>query len=125
MRFRKFLKPYRTRGSSFREYTIILGGVFIKTGNPLTIGQLKRWCEDNNISDDTPIGIYIGASERGDVAFGVIGDTKSEINDDFYVTNLTESTGEHCYCKNMYSLFEEANSDRVVMITDGYHSEEI
>lgn len=101
------------------------GGVFIKTGNPLTIGQLKRWCEDNNISDDTPIGIYIGASERGDVAFGVIGDTKSEINDDFYVTNLTESTGEHCYCKNMYSLFEEANSDRVVMITDGYHSEEI
>ena len=27
MRFRKFLKPYKTRDSSFREYTIILGGV--------------------------------------------------------------------------------------------------
>ena len=26
MRFRKFLKPYKTRDSSFREYTIILGG---------------------------------------------------------------------------------------------------
>ena len=50
---------------------------FIKTGDPLTIGQLKKWCEDNNISDDTPIGIYIGESERGDVAFGVVADTKS------------------------------------------------
>ena len=44
----------------------------IKTDNPLTIGQLKKWCDDNNISDDTPIGIYMGASERGDIAFGVI-----------------------------------------------------
>ena len=26
MRFRKFLKPYKTRGSSFREHTIIKGG---------------------------------------------------------------------------------------------------
>ena len=64
------------------------------TGNPLTIGQLKKWCEDNNISDDTPIGIYLGDSERGSVAFGVVGDTKSEYNDDYYVTNLTETTGE-------------------------------
>lgn len=98
---------------------------FIKTSNPLTIGQLKKWCDDNNISDDTPIGIYLGDSERGDIAFGVIGDTKSEYNDDFYVTNLTETTGEHCYCKNIYSLFEDANSDKVVMITDGCHSEEV
>ena len=98
---------------------------FIKTGDPLTIGQLKKWCEDNNISDDTPIGIYIGASERGDVAFGVVADTKSEYNDDFYVVNLTETTGEHCYCKNIYNLFDEVNSDKVVMITDGYHSEEV
>lgn len=98
---------------------------FIKTGDPLTIGQLKKWCEDNNISDDTPIGIYIGASERGDVAFGVVADTKSEYNDDFYVANLTETTGEHCYCKNIYNLFDEVNSDKVVMITDGYHSEEV
>ena len=96
---------------------------FIKTENPLTIGQLKKWCNDHNISDETPIGIYIGSSERGDIAFGVIRDTKSEYNDDFYVTNLTEITGEHCYCKNIYNLFEEANSDKVVMITDGYHSE--
>ena len=76
-------------------------------------------------SDDTPIGIYIGASERGDVAFGVVADTKSEYNDDFYVANLTETTGEHCYCKNIYNLFDEVNSDKVVMITDGYHSEEV
>lgn len=27
MRFRKFLKPYKTRGSSFREHTISEGGV--------------------------------------------------------------------------------------------------
>ena len=26
MRFRKFLKPYKTRGSSFREHTITLKG---------------------------------------------------------------------------------------------------
>ncbi len=26
MRFRKFLKPYKTRGSSFREHTIREGG---------------------------------------------------------------------------------------------------
>ena len=26
MRFRKFLKPYKTRDSSFREYTILEGG---------------------------------------------------------------------------------------------------
>ena len=27
MRFRKFLKPYKTRGSSFREHTVDAGGV--------------------------------------------------------------------------------------------------
>ena len=27
MRFRKFLKPYKTRGSSFREHTLKLGGI--------------------------------------------------------------------------------------------------
>lgn len=97
----------------------------IKTDNPLTIGKLKKWCDDNNISDDTPIGIYMGASERGDIAFGVIGDTKDDVDDDFHVTNITETTGKHCYCKNIYSLFEEANSDKVIMITDGYHSEEV
>ena len=26
MRFRKFLKPYKTRGSSFREHTFMVGG---------------------------------------------------------------------------------------------------
>ncbi len=26
MRFRKFLKPYKTRGSSFREHTVEIGG---------------------------------------------------------------------------------------------------
>lgn len=97
----------------------------IKTENPLTVGQFKKWCNDNNISDDTPIGIYSGASERGDIAFGVVADTPSENNDDFCVTNLTETTGEHCYCKNLYSLFEEADSKKVVMITDGCHSEEV
>lgn len=27
----------------------------MKTDKVLTVGQLKRWCDDNNISDDTPI----------------------------------------------------------------------
>lgn len=97
----------------------------MKTDNPLTVGQFKKWCNNNNISDDTPIGIYMGASERGDMSFGVIGDTRSEWNDDFYETNLTEVTGKHCYCKNVYDLFEEAKSDQIVMITDGYHNEEV
>lgn len=30
MRFRKFLKPYKTRGSSFREHTSIFGGFYAK-----------------------------------------------------------------------------------------------
>lgn len=97
----------------------------MKTDNPLTIGQLKKWCIDNNISDDTPIGIYLGDCERGDIAFGIIGDTKSEYNDDYYVANLTEITGEHCYFKNVFNIFEDADSDRIIMITDGYHSEEV
>ena len=42
------------------------------TENPLTIGQLKKWCEDNNISDDTPIGIYLGDAERGSVALALL-----------------------------------------------------
>ena len=95
------------------------------TENPLTIGQLKKWCEDNNISDDTPIGIYLGDSERGSMAFGVVRDTKSEYNDDYYVTNLTEITGEHCYFKNIANIFDDAESDQIIMITDGYHSEEV
>lgn len=97
----------------------------MRTKNPLTIGQLKKWCEDNDISDDTPIGIYLGDSERGSVAFGVVGDTKSEYNDDYYVTNLTETTGEHCYFKNVANIFDDAEFDQIIMITDGYHSEEI
>ena len=27
MRFRKFLKPYKTRGSSFREHTNVIRGI--------------------------------------------------------------------------------------------------
>jgi hypothetical protein len=30
MRFRKFLKPYKTRGSSFREHTEQVGGSYEK-----------------------------------------------------------------------------------------------
>ena len=30
MRFRKFLKPYKTRGSSFREHTLYIGGAKVK-----------------------------------------------------------------------------------------------
>lgn len=91
------------------------------TENPLTIGQLKKWCDDNNISDDTPIGIYLGDSERGSVAFGVVGDTESEYDDDYEVSNLTETTGEHCYFKNVSNIFDEVESDQIIMITDGYH----
>lgn len=97
----------------------------IKTENPLTVGEFKKWCDDNKISDDTPIGIYLGVSERGDMAFGVVADTENEIDDDFYVANLTETTGEHCYCKNLYNLFKDASAKQVVMITDGCHSEEV
>ena len=97
----------------------------MKTDNPLTIGQLKKWCMDNNISDDAPIGIYIGTYERGDIAFGVIGDTKNEIDDEeFCVTNLSETTGEHCYMKNIGNIFEDVNASQIIMITDGFHSEE-
>lgn len=93
------------------------------TDNPLTIGQLKKWCSDNKISDDTPIGIYLGDSERGSVAFGIIGDTEDEIDDNFEVSNLTETTGEHCYFKNISDIFEESESEQIIMITDGCHSE--
>ena len=95
------------------------------TENPLTVGQLKKWCEDNNISDDTPIGIYLGNSERGGVAFGVVGDTKNEYNDNYFITNLTETTGEHCYFKNVANIFDDAESDQIIMITNGYHRKEI
>lgn len=97
----------------------------MKTESPLTVGQFKKWCIDNNILDNTPIGVYLGDSERGDVAFGVIADTKSEFDDDFCVTNLTETTGEHCYFKNVANIFDEAEAKQIVMITDGCHSEEI
>ena len=33
MRFRKFLKPYKTRGSSFREHTTNKGGVHMATSS--------------------------------------------------------------------------------------------
>ena len=83
----------------------------MKTESPLTVGQFKKWCIDNNILDNTPIGVYLGDSERGDVAF--------------CVTNLTETTGEHCYFKNVANIFDEAEAKQIVMITDGCHSEEI
>lgn len=97
----------------------------MRTDKPLTIGQLKKWCNDNEISDDTPIGIYLGDSERGDIAFGVIGDTANVYNDDDDIINLTETTGEHCYFKNVCNIFNKVNSDKIIMITDGYHSEEV
>ena len=38
MRFRKFLKPYRTRGSSFREHTVNMrGGFLMKSRQQLMI----------------------------------------------------------------------------------------
>ena len=46
MRFRKFLKPYKTRGSSFREHTYWKGGiVMFKTFRKNTdkfITKIKR-----------------------------------------------------------------------------------
>ena len=34
MRFRKFLKPYKTRGSSFREHTVFIReNVLLENGN--------------------------------------------------------------------------------------------
>ena len=95
----------------------------MRVKEPLTIGQFKKWCFNNNISDDTPIGIYLGDSERGDIAFGVIGDTKNIFDDDDCIVNFSETTGEHCYCKNVRNIFKEAKSSQIVMITDGYHSE--
>ena len=97
----------------------------MRTDKPLTLGQLKKWCVDNEISDDTPIGIYLGASERGDIALGVIGDTENIYNDDDDIINLTETTGEHCYFKNIGNIFKEANSDKIIMITDGCHYEDV
>lgn len=93
----------------------------MKTENSLTVGQLKKWLNDNNISDDTPIGIYMGDSERGSIAFGIIGETENEYNDDDDVTNISETTGEHCYCKNINGFVDEAGSKQVIVITDGCH----
>lgn len=93
----------------------------MKTENSLTVGQLKKWLNDNNISDDTPIGIYLGDSERGSIAYGVIGETENEYDDDDEITNISETTGEHCYCKNMNCFTDETESKQVVVITDGCH----
>ena len=38
MRFRKFLKPYKTRGSSFREHTKIKGGCGAQALHPFWRG---------------------------------------------------------------------------------------
>ena len=46
MRFRKFLKPYKTRGSSFREHTTTLQGVsHVKLIEPPCTERYARWCE--------------------------------------------------------------------------------
>ena len=69
----------------------------MKTDSPLTIGQLKKWCIDNNIPDDTPIGIYLGDCERGDIAFGIIAD--------IYKSHYIHSVKLHCIlpCKDYNS----------------------
>ena len=85
----------------------------------LTVGDFKKWIEQYDIADDTPIWIYIGDSERGSAAYGIIGETK-EIIDDNYEPVLTELTGEHCYCKDG-SLIDDVKF--IVMIIDGYHYE--
>lgn len=48
----------------------------MKVKIPLTIGQLKKWCTDNNLSDDTSLGIYLGDSNRGSVAYGIVAETE-------------------------------------------------
>lgn len=63
----------------------------------MTVGNLKRWYEENKVSDDTPIGIYIGDSERGAVAYGVIGDTEEVIDEKTFEPIRTELSSQHCY----------------------------
>lgn len=88
---------------------------------PLTVGRLKEWLQKYHIPDDTPIGIYIGDSERGSIANGVIGETDCIVNDNFE-PERTELSGEHCYCKNG-SVLNDIDNDFIVMITDGLHCE--
>lgn len=98
------------------------------TKNPLTIGSLKKWCAENCIPDDIPIGIYIGDSELGDIAYGVIGETKNKPTEFSESVDFSETTGEHCYCKNtnvLQELYNTTSRYQIVMITDGFHLEEV
>lgn len=94
----------------------------MKTDKVLTVGQLKRWCDDNNISDDTPIAIYNGDYEDRALAYGVIGETKDIVNNELEPESTTETTGEHCYMRNI-DIFEESGEKQLVIITDGIHCE--
>ena len=89
---------------------------------PLTVRELKRWLDNNHISDDIPIGIYLGDYEKGSVAYGIIGDSWNKYDEEDNVTNYTETTGEHCYCSNTMML-RKAKTDKMIVITDGLHIE--
>lgn len=92
----------------------------IKEDKYLTVGDFKKWIEQYDIPDGTPIGIYIGDYERGSGAYGIIGETES-IEDENYEPVLTELTGEHCYCKDRSLIDDDVKF--MVMITDGCHYE--
>ena len=95
----------------------------MKTNKPLTVGQFIRWCEDNNVSKNTPIGIYFGDMEIADLTLGVVGDTECEIDDDDNIINMSETTGEHCFISNYNNIFEETNNKQIVFLTNGQHEE--
>ena len=97
----------------------------MKTNKPLTVGQLVNWFKDNNISDDTPIGIHIGNENASEISFGVIGDTECEVNDDGCVINMTETTGEHCVDYTWGNIFEETGCKQTIFMTDGVYEETI
>ena len=102
----------------------------MKKETPVTLQDVIDYATEHNIPFDIPIGLALCDSERGDICTGIIVDTPDEAceyddKNDAYIR--TETTGVHCNLKG-YSLTEELrdlplNERRVLMLTDGCHSE--
>lgn len=53
-------------------------------------------------------------------------ETENVIDEDGEKENFSETTGEHCYCKNadiLSDLYDMSMDKQIVIITDGCHIE--
>lgn len=95
----------------------------MKTDAYVTVQDIIDYVEKYNIPKDIPIGIALCSSERGDVCRGIIVDTPNE-NCEFdekefdYIRD--ETHGEHCYFKGENPMYE-LETDKMLMLTDGWH----